>query len=543
VGYRRLVADFDAVVIGAGPNGLVAANLLADAGWRVLVLEAQPEPGGAVRSAELTHPGFVHDLCSAFYPLGVASPVMRSLDLPAHGVRWRHAPLVLAHPTADGRCAVLSTDVEETAASLDEFAPGDGDAWRAFDTDFRKVSGPLLEAMTSPIPPVKGGVRLAATLGPRGLLDFTRRTLLSVRRMSQEQFAGEGAALLLTGNAMHSDLGPDVPPSGFLGWMLTGVGQEYGFPVPEGGAGQLTAALVRRLTERGGVVRCNARVGRIEVRDRRAVAVELADGESIAAPRGVLADVGAPVLYRDLVGEEHLPARVIADLERFQYDPATFKVDWALSGPIPWRTEAAARAGTVHLGNSMDRLTQVAADLAQDRIPAHPFVLVGQMNKADPTRSPAGTETVWAYPHVPRRVRSDGGGALTGKWDATEVETFTDRIEAEVEEHAPGFRALVTGRHVLSPPALEAIDENLAGGALGGGTTALSQQLVFRPVPGLGRAETPVRGLYLASASAHPGGGVHGACGANAARAALAADRLSSLARFRSLRPGDRRRA
>jgi len=540
------VADFDAVVIGAGPNGLVAANLLADAGWRVLVLEAQPDPGGAVRSAELTHPGFVHDLCSAFYPLGLASPVLRALDLPGHGLRWRHAPIVLAHPTLDGRCAALSTDVDVTVKSLEEFAPGDGDAWRALDAQFRAVSAPLLEAMTAPLPPVKGALRLAATLGPRGLLEFTRMALLSVRRMSQEQFAGEGAALLLTGNAMHADLGPDVPPSGFLGWMLTGLGQEFGFPVPEGGAGQLTAALVRRLTERGGVVRCNAAVTRIDVRDRRAVAVQLADGETIAAPRGVLADVGAPALYRDLVGEEHLPARVVTDLDRFQYDPSTFKIDWALSGPIPWRSEPATRAGTVHLADGMDGFTRFAADLAQDRIPAHPFVLVGQMNKADPTRSPEGTETVWAYTHVPQRVRGDAGGDLTGKWDASEAETFADRVEVEIEARAPGFRALVTGRHLLSPPGLEAINANLAGGALGGGTTALSQQVVFRPIPGLGRAETPVRGLYLASASAHPGGGVHGACGANAARAALAADRirrLSSLGRSRSLRPRDPRQA
>ena len=301
------------------------------------------------------------------------------------------------------------------------------------------------------------------------------------------------------------------------------MGQQYGFPVPEGGAGQLTAALVRRLTERGGVVRCNARVQRIEVRDRRAVAVVLADGESIAAPRGVLADVGAPALYRDLVGEEHLPARVVDDLTRFQYDLATFKVDWALSGPIPWRNEGARSAGTVHLSDSMDRVTAYAADLAQDRIPAHPFVLTGQMNTADPTRSPAGTETVWAYSHVPLCVRGDAGGNLTGVWDASESETYADRIEAEIESFAPGFRSLVTGRHLLSPPALQAHNANLVGGSLGGGTVAITQQLVFRPVPGLGRAETPVRSLYLASSSAHPGGGVHGACGANAARAAIAA--------------------
>jgi phytoene dehydrogenase-like protein len=529
VRYRRRVSDVDAVVIGAGPNGLVAANLLADAGWRVLVLEAQPEPGGAVRSAELTHPGFVHDVFSAFYPLGVASPVMRALDLEANGVRWLRAPLALAHPQTDGHCAVLSTDVDETAKSLESFAPGDGGAWRSMYADFERVSSPLLESMMTPIPPVRGATRLALTLGPSGLLDFTRQSLLSVRRLAEENFAGDGAALLLTGNALHSDVGPDTAPSGFLGWMLTCLGQQYGFPVPEGGSGQLTAALVHRLEARGGIVRCSSRVTRVEVRDRRAVAVSLESGESIAAPRGVLADVGAPALYRNLVGEEHLPARLVSDLSRFRYDFATFKVDWALSGAIPWRAEPAMRAGTVHVCADMDAATAYTADLAQDKIPEHPFVLTGQMNKADPSRSPAGTETVWGYTHVPLEPRGDAAGALEGTWSESESETFADRLEAEIEVHAPGFRSLITGRHLLPPPALEARDENLVGGALGGGTMAFSQQLVFRPTPGLGRSETPVRGLFLASASAHPGGGVHGACGANAARAALAAHRIRRL--------------
>jgi phytoene dehydrogenase-like protein len=427
VGYGRPVNDVDAVVIGAGPNGLVAANLLADAGWGVLVLEAQPEPGGAVRSAELTHPGYVHDVFSAFYPLGVASPVMRGLDLESYGLRWRRSPLVLAHPTADSRCAALSTDVDETAASVGAFAASDGDAWRAMAAEFENMSGPLLDSMMSPIPPVRGPLRLAVTLGPRGLLEFTRQALLPVRRLARERFRGEGAGLLLAGNAMHSDLGPDVPLSGFLGWFLAMLGQQYGFPVPEGGSGELTAALVRRLSVRGGMVRCGAPVRRVEVRDGRAVAVVLSDGESIAARRGVLADVGAPALYRDLVGEEHLPARVVDDLSRFQYDHATFKVDWALSGPIPWRNEVARRAGTVHLADSMDHITAYAADLARDRIPARPFVLLGQMNTADPTRSPAGTETVWAYTHVPLCVRSDGAGDLRGVWDTSESDTFADR--------------------------------------------------------------------------------------------------------------------
>jgi phytoene dehydrogenase-like protein len=521
--------EIDAVVIGAGPNGLVAANLLADSGWRVVVLEAQAEPGGAVRSAELTHPGFVHDVFSAFYPLGAASPVMRDLDLASYGLRWRRAPFALAHPTADGRCAVLSTAVGETAQSLETFAPKDGDAWREIYAGFERISEPLLATMTSPFPPVRGGTGLALRLGPRGLLDFTRTALLGVRRLADEQFEGAGGALLLTGNALHSDVDPGAPPSGFLGWFLTCIGQQHGFPVPEGGAGQLSAALVRRLESRGGEIRCSSIVTRIVVRDRRAVGVQLADGAVLDASRAVLADVSAPALYRDLVGEAHLPARFVRSLDRFQWDHGTFKIDWAISGSIPWRAEAASRAGTVHLCDSMDRVTAYTDDLACGRIPAHPFVLIGQMNKADPTRSPPGTETVWAYTHVPHEPREDAAGELDGTWGPSDCERFADRLEAVIEEHAPGFRSRITARHLLSPPELEARDANLVRGALGGGTMAFSQQLVFRPVPGLGRAETPVRGLYLASASAHPGGGVHGACGANAARAALFAERVRSL--------------
>ncbi len=518
--------DVDAVVIGAGPNGLVAANLLADAGWRVLVLEAASEPGGAVRSATLTGPGFVHDLCSAFYPLAVASPVMRRLGLERYGLRWRRSPLVLAHPTADDRCAVLAPDVETTAASLGSFASADAEAWRDLAAGFDRVAEPLLDAMTAPLPPVRGMAGLARALGPRGLADFTRQALLPMRRLARETFRGEGGALLLAGNALHSDVSLDAAPSGFVGWFLAGLGQRVGFPVPEGGAGRLTDALVARLAARGGAVRCDSRVERIEIRDRRAAGVVLADGTAIAAPRGVLADVGAPALYLDLVGAEHLPARVSRALDRFEYDHGTFKVDWALAGPIPWRAEAVTRAATVHLCDDLDVATTYQGELAGGLVPARPFVLLGQMNRADPTRSPAGTETAWAYTHVPAHPRGDAGGRLRGTWDHADAEAFADRIEEEVERHAPGFRARVTARHLLPPPALEALDANLVGGAIGGGTMALHQQLVLRPIPGLGRAETAIRGLFLASASAHPGGGVHGACGANAARAAIAADRV-----------------
>ncbi len=241
------------------------------------------------------------------------------------------------------------------------------------------------------------------------------------------------------------------------------------------------------------------------MRDRRAVAVIVADGETIGAPRGVLADVGAPALYRDLVGEEHLPAQLVADLQRFQYDPATFKVDWALSGPIPWRNEAAAGAGTVHVCDGMDGFTQVAADLAQDRIPARPFVLVGQMNKADPTRSPVGTETVWAYTHVPLKVRGDAGGDLTGKWDAAEVEAFADRVEAEIEETRAGLpraghrspRAQPTGarggqRQPRRRRARRRHDRALATGGVPAGPGSRSgRDPRARPVPARRRQRTP----------------------------------------------------
>jgi phytoene dehydrogenase-like protein len=223
---------------------------------------------------------------------------------------------------------------------------------------------------------------------------------------------------------------------------------------------------------------------------------------------------------------------VVDDLRRFQYDSSTVKVDWALSGPIPWMAEDARRAGTVHLAEGMDHFVEASRDLAMGCIPARPHLVVGQMGVADPTRSPAGTETAWAYTHVPQRVRGDAGGDLKGVWDFGEAEAFADRVEARIEALAPGFRSLIRGRYVATPPLLEAADANLVGGAVNGGTAQLHQQLVFRPVPGLGRAETPVRGLYLGSASAHPGGGVHGACGANAARAALAHDRLRRARAF-----------
>ncbi|MFG3262956.1 MULTISPECIES: phytoene desaturase family protein [Streptomyces] len=521
----------DAVVIGAGPNGLVAANLLADAGWSVDVVEEQPEPGGAVRHDRGVDPRFVNDLFSSFYPLAAASPVLSGLRLQDHGLRWSHAPRVLAHPLSDGRCAVLDRRIDATAASLDAFHDGDGAAWRRLHEIWEGLRPDLLDALFTPFPPLRAGTRLAVRLRAAGGLRLARTLLLPVRRMGAEEFGGEGGRLLLAGNALHADLAPEAAGSGGFGWLMSMLGQTYGFPVPAGGAGALTDALVRRLRSRGGALRCGLRVDRVVVRDGRAVGVRTADGATLTARRAVLADVCVPALYGELVEREHLPAQLLADLQRFEWDFATFKVDWALDGPVPWRAEPAARAGTVHLADGLDELTRFAAQIAMRQIPDRPFCLFGQMTTADPARSPHGTESAWAYTHVPHEVVSDAGDEdLSGAWDPKEREIMADRVERQVERFAPGFRALIRARRVLAPPTLQALDGNLRDGAINGGTAGIHQQLVFRPLPGTGRPETPVRGLFLASAGAHPGGGVHGAPGANAARAALRRNRPPGLA-------------
>lgn len=518
-------AGWDAIVVGAGPNGLVAANLLADAGWRVVVLEAQPEPGGAVRTAEVTAPGFRNDLFSAFYPLAVAPAPISRLDLERHGLRWAHAPAVVAHPVPGGPAAVLHRAPEATAASLDREAPGDGLAWLELADRWDRQGRAVMRALLGPFPPVRAGAAALARIGRRDLLPFVRFLALPVRRLADEQFRGRAAGLLLAGNALHADVPPDAAPSGFLGWMLASLGQDVGYPAPVGGAGELTAALVRRLRNAGGEVVCDARVDRVVVEGGRATGVEVA-GSPVMARHAVLADVDAEVLYRHLVGTQHLPAAVTAALDRFQRGWATVKVDWALQAPIPWRDPAVATAGTVHLADSIDELAVTAAAISGGRLPSHPFVVLGQMTTTDPTRSPAGTESAWAYTHVPPFVAGDGGPQRLGQHD---VDELVRRIEGRVEAHAPGFRDQILARHVLAPSDLERHDANLVAGDMAGGTNQLHQQLVFRPIPGLARPETPVRGLYLASSSAHPGGGVHGACGANAARAARARRHLDRV--------------
>ena len=512
----------DAVVIGAGPNGLAAANRLADAGWSVAIVEAADEPGGAVKTADVTAPGFHNDLYSAFYPLAAVSPVIQDLQLDRYGLQWTHAPLVVAHPTGDGRAVVLSRDIGVTAASLDGYRAGDGDAWLRMVAEFERIREPLVAALFRPFPPAAPAVQLGRVLGTAGLLRFARFVTMPLRRWTDEEFGGAGAAALAAGNALHSDLGPDAAGSAVFGWLLCMLGQVVGFPVPVGGAGALTDAMVARAKARGVTVTCSAAVAEVVVRDGRAVAVRTEDGREIAATKAVIAAVDAPQLFGSMVAAEHLPVRMLRDLERFQWDNATLKVDWALDAPIPWQIQSCAGAGTVHLGGDIDALSRYAAHLSVGEVPASPYAVVGQMTTTDASRSPAGTESAWAYTHLPQRVRGDAGAdGITGKWDEPEVTAVADRLEDLMERNAPGFRSHVVARNVLGPWEFQRNDRNLWRGALNGGSAAVHQQLIWRPIPGLGRAETPVRRLYLGSASAHPGGAVHGGCGAIAATTAL----------------------
>jgi phytoene dehydrogenase-like protein len=516
----------DAVVIGAGPNGLVAANLLADRGWDVVVCEEQPTPGGAVRSGEVTAPGFTHDLYSAFYPLTPASRYIEPLQLESYGVNWLSARGVVAHPHPDGRCALLSLDLDETCASLDAFAAGDGDAWRRLFELWRRVGPHLVGALLTPLPPVRPAGGMLRALGPRGLVDFARFSLLPARRMAEESFRGEGGGWLIAGNALHADLTPDSAGGGLFGLVLCGLGQQHGYPVAEGGSGAITAALVRRLRERGGELHLGTPIERIEVSGGRARAALAADGRRFAARRAILADCGAPALYLKMLPADAVPERARQSLRHYQYDNSTFKVNWALRAPIPWSAADARRASTVHVAEGMDGLSQATVQLADRGIPARPFLVLGQYSMVDPSRAPQGAETAWAYTHVPQRPRWDGAGELRGDWAGEDSDRFADRMEAEVERLAPGFRELIISRQVQSPLDLEANNRNLVGGAINGGTAQLYQQAIFRPLPGLGRPTTPVRGLYLASSSAHPGGGLHGGPGGNAATTALRQRRL-----------------
>jgi phytoene dehydrogenase-like protein len=504
----------DAVVIGAGHNGLVAAAMLADAGWDVLVLEAQSEPGGAVKSAEL-FPGYVSDLYSAFYPLSVVSPALRALNLEDHGLRWTHAPAVVGHARSaeDDDAPVIYREIDRTAEDLERRDRGDGDRWRALFDQWLQVRDAILSTLFSPFPPVRGPLQLFRKLGTAEALRLAHLLMLPAGVMAEQLFDGEAARLLLLGNAMHADVPIDAPGSGVMGYLLIMMAQDGGFPVPVGGAGQLTAALVNRARAAGARVECGHDVDGIDVRGGRAVAVRATSGRTVRVRRAVIADTSAPRLYRDLLPADAVPDAVIRSMSRFVWDTPVLKINYALDSPIPWRSKSLGDAGTVHIGADHDGLIRWMADLNTGTVPLHPFMLFGQMTTADPGRSPEGTESAWAYTHLPRGVADDAS-----------ADQLSAAVDLVLEKHAPGFTDHVVGKTIQRPSDLEASDANLHTGAVNGGTSQLFQQLIFRPAPGFGRAETPVQNVYLGSAGASPGGGVHGVCGRNAARAALAGD-------------------
>jgi phytoene dehydrogenase-like protein len=508
------LSDHDALVIGSGPNGLAAAITLARAGRDVLVLEAADRHGGAVATEELTLPGFRHDVMSAVYPAAAASPVFAEFELERHGLEWVQPRLCMAHPVGGGRAAALSRDVEETAATLDRLHPGDGRAWIEWTKPYLRSFDGLRRTVLGGFPPVGGVARLAAGLGPRGLLEFARLALAPAEALGRELFRSPASRAWLYGTAMHSDVPATAPGSAIASAYLDLLGHAVGWPSPRGGAGALADALGGALRSHCGRVHTRARVMRVDVRRGRATGVELAGGERVTAPL-IIADVTPHALLA--LAQDALTGRYARALCRYRYGPSTLKVDWALDGPIPWEAEEPRAAGTVHVGGPEDEVLGASVD-------GTPFMLVGQQSLADPSRAPAGKHTAWAYTHGPHDA------------DWSRSDEYVERMEARIETFAPGFRDLVLARHVQTPGDLERRDPNLVHGDVGNGSNALDQ-LVFRPLPSLAPYRTPVRGLYLGSAAAFPGGGVHGAPGHAAARLALIEQRIRRGGRSRARRP------
>jgi phytoene dehydrogenase-like protein len=495
----------DAIVVGGGPNGLAAAITLAEAGRAVTLLERAGKLGGAVATEELTLPGFRHDTFSAVYPAAAASPVFARWPLERHGLRWVHPRYCYAHPLPDGRAAVLARDVDETAASLDALHPGDGEAWRRFALPYVEHFDAWRATMLSGFPPLAGPLALLAALRLGGTLEWARLLLMPAHALAHELFGADGARAWLYGAAIHGDVPLDGAGSAIAAAHLNIMGHAVGWPSPEGGATGLAGALAGHLAALGGRTRTEAPVRRIAVERGRVVGVELESGERLSS-RIVVADV-TPHALLALAGDA-LDGRYAAALRRYRYGPATLKVDWALSGPVPWTAPAARDAGTVHVGGTeqemLDALAPTGARLAE-----RPLLLFGQQSIADPTRAPAGQHTAWAYTHGPQEADWEGAS-----------ERHVERVEAQVERFAPGFRDLILARHVQSPAELQRRNPNLVGGDVGAGSYSLDQA-IFRPLPSLTPYRTPVRGLFLGSAATFPGGAAHGVPGRAAARAAL----------------------
>jgi phytoene dehydrogenase-like protein len=469
----------DAVVVGAGPNGLAAAVELARAGWRVSVHEASDGIGGGARTLPLTLPGFLHDHCSAVHPLAAGSPFFRRLPLAAHGLRFVEPPVACAHPFDDGTAALLLRSTRATGETLGADAP----AWRAlFD--------PLADGFEALAPEVLGAV-LHLPRRPFLLARFGVAALFPARILAERRFRGARARALFAGLAAHAAYPLERSPTAAFGLVLGAAAHAVGWPFPAGGAQRIADALASLVREGGGEILTSSRVTSLgPLRGARAVLLDL-------APRQVLAVAGGA-----------LPPGYRRALARFRHGPGAFKLDYALAAPIPWRSRECALAGTVHLGGTLEEIAAVERDVAAGRMPERPFVLVAQPTLFDPTRAPPGRHVAWAYCHVPHGWRGDATAAL----------------EAQVERFAPGFREVVLARAARGPADLERENTNLVGGDIGGGAMSLGQT-IFRPAPRAVPWATPVPGLFLCSASTPPGGGVHGMCGYLAARAALRASR------------------
>jgi phytoene dehydrogenase-like protein len=415
---------------------------------------------------------------------------------------------VVAHPFEDGTAIALHRDVGETAASLGGAA---GAGWtRAMDALLPRAQ-PLVEAILSPLPPVAAPLRLAAALRRDGL-DWVRRGLGSIEAAGLELFDGDRRATAwLSGSAQHSGLPPATAGSGAFGLLLQVLGHSHGWPLPAGGMGSVADALVRRAEREGARIRCAADVERILVAHGRVRGVRLRGGEEIAADAVVSTLSAGPLA--GMLDPGVLPGRLERRLRAWRYGTGAFKLDYALSGAVPWAAAEAREAGVVHVAGELTALSAAAEAGALGRVPERPALVVGQQSLHDPNRAPAGGHTLYVYAHVPSRYDVDD-------------EEVVARIEAQLERFAPGFGALVLARAARSPRETEAENPSMVGGDLGGGTMELDQQLVFRPAPELVRYRTPVSGLYVAGASTHPGGAVHGMSGRAAARALLADRRL-----------------
>ncbi len=465
----------DAIVVGAGPNGLAAAITLARAGRSVRVYEAASEAGGGIRTMELTLPGFRHDMCSTILPLTLASPFFRSMDLAAHGVEIVHPDVPVAHPLDGGRAVVLDRSVAVTGAGL---GAADGRAWRHLFGPLVRDAAKIGPEILRPVPHIPRH--------PLAMARFGLPALRSAEGLARGRFRDEPARALFAGIAAHAMLRLDRPLSASFGLVLATYAHAVGWPMTRGGASVVADALVAELEAAGGEIVTGHRVA------------ALAD---LPAARAVLFDVTPRQL--GAIAGDRLSPRTRRHTERFRYGSGVFKVDWALDGPVPWAAEGPRRAATVHLGGTLDEIAASESEVAAGRHPERPYVLFVQYAPWDTTRAPEGKTTAWAYCHVPAGSDVD----------------MTDRIEAQVERFAPGFRDRILARSVHGPAAMEEHDANYIGGDINGGIQDI-RQLIFRPWPSL----DPYRvgeGLYLCSSSTPPGGGVHGMCGMLAARSAL----------------------